>query len=73
MSSRDPLKDEEIRRWAQWVADTILVFGGNASTAYACAGIFAAGLENEPNPLVGGRRRGGVGSPPKPPEQEWPG
>jgi hypothetical protein len=41
---------ERIAKHAQWVAETILLFGGQASTAFLCAATFAAGLEDEPNP-----------------------
>jgi 1-aminocyclopropane-1-carboxylate deaminase/D-cysteine desulfhydrase-like pyridoxal-dependent ACC family enzyme len=37
---------EEIAKWARWVFDTVISFGGNASTAAFVAAHFAQGLEN---------------------------
>ena len=39
--------EEDVLRWAEWVAQTVLAFGGQPSTALFCAAHFAEGLERE--------------------------
>lgn len=41
-----PISQGEIQRTAAWVAESILIAGGMASTAYTCAAAWARGLEN---------------------------
>jgi hypothetical protein len=44
------LSDQDRCRVLDWIVDTVLLFGGQRTTAYAVAAEFARGLDPEPPP-----------------------
>lgn len=41
------MTDEELRRLAEWIVQTCLLFGATPATAYLVAGTFIQGLEEQ--------------------------